>query len=56
MTIKPGQTYEGKITGEFTLNRIEKVNGQPVFHISTPQHSGFTLTLDEMREEKPKAI
>lgn len=56
MTIKPGNYYEGKITGEFKLNRIAKVNGQPVFIIETVNNSHIELTLAEMKEEKVKAI
>lgn len=52
MTVKPGQTYKGKVSGEFTLERIAKENGQPVFYITTAQHpTPFALTLVEMREE-----
>ena len=56
MTIKPGNYYEGKITGEFKLNRIAKVNGEPVFIIETVNNSHIELTLAEMKEEKVKAI
>lgn len=56
MTIKPGNYYVGKITGEFKLNRIKNVNGQPVFVIETVNNSHIELTLSEMKEEKVKAI
>lgn len=56
MTLKPGNTYKGRISGEFVLNRISKVNGEIVFFISTLNHSNVRLSLTEMREEKPKEI
>ena len=56
MTLKPGNIYKGKISGEFELNRIKNVSGQPVFVISTTNHSNIELTLDEMREEKPMLV
>lgn len=56
MTVKPNNYYEGKISGEFLLKAIKKVNGQPVFVIQTIHNSHIELTLKEMREEKPKAI
>lgn len=56
MTLKPNNYYKGRITGEFKLNRIAKVDGQPVFIIETVNNDHIELTLAEMREEKPKAI
>lgn len=56
MTIKLGNYYEGKITGEFKLNRIKNVNGQPIFVIETVNNGHIELTLAEMKEEKVKAI
>jgi hypothetical protein len=56
MKIKVGQIYEGKVSGEFKLESIKKVNGEIVFIISTVNHSNIQLTLDEMREEKQKEI
>ena len=56
MTIKPGNYYEGEITGEFRLNRIKNVDGQPVFVIETVNNGYIELTLAEMKEEKVKAI
>ena len=56
MTIKPKNYYKGKITGEFRLNRIKNVDGQPVFVIETVNNSHIELTLAEMKEEKIKAI
>lgn len=52
MIIKPG-TYQGR-NGEFELIKIKKVDGHPVFIISTAQHSHIELSLSQMREEKPK--
>lgn len=55
MTVKPGNYYIGKITGEFKLEKIKNVNGQPVFVVTTPANEkGFELTLAEMRQEKVK--
>ena len=56
-TVKPGNDYKGKVSGEFHLVRIKNVNGQPIFVINVYQTtSTIELTLDEMREEKPKSI
>lgn len=53
MTVKPGNYYIGKITGEFKLETIKNVNGQPVFVVTTATNEkGFELTLAEMKEEK----
>ncbi len=53
MTVKPGNYYIGKITGEFKLETIKNVNGQPVFVVTTSTNEkGFELTLAEMKEEK----
>ena len=56
MTVKPGNYYIGKITGEFKLENIYKNNGKPIFEITNLHESTIQLTLEEMREEKPKAI
>ena len=56
MTVKPGNHYIGKITGEFELLKIKNVNGQPVFVIENIHESVIELTLEEMKEEKVKAI
>lgn len=54
MTVKPGDALVGKTIGYFTLNEILKVNGQPVFVITNLHEATFQLSLEEMREEKPK--
>lgn len=54
MKVKPGDVLVGKITGYFTLNTIRNVNGQPVFEITNLHGATIKLTLEEMREEKPK--
>jgi vancomycin resistance protein YoaR len=54
MKLKPGNTYEGKVIGEFDLLRIKNDNGKPVFIIATVNHHHIELSLEQMREESPK--
>ncbi len=54
MTVKPGDALVGKTIGYFTLEAINKVNGQPVFVITNLHETTLELSLEEMRAEKPK--
>lgn len=56
MTVKPNNWYIGKVTGEFFLKNIANVNGVPVFEIETVGGTSINLSLEEMREDKPKAL
>lgn len=56
MTVKPNNWYIGKVTGEFFLKNIANVDGAPVFEIETVGGASINLSLEEMREDKPKAL
>lgn len=52
MKVKVGNWYTSKNFGEFTINRIQKVNGVVTFFLETVGGARFTADVDEMKAEK----